>query len=70
LVRPSDLLGLWFVRFRWTDINIVFVVLYSLVSWIAWFLVCKPLAEFWDKDLKPVCLPIKNHKAFALLNYL
>ncbi|KAG9250557.1 uncharacterized protein F5Z01DRAFT_739866 [Emericellopsis atlantica] len=47
---------------------IVFVVLYSLVSWIEWFLVCKPLAGFWDKDLNPVCLPVKTHKAFALLN--
>lgn len=39
-----------------------------MVSWVEWFLVCRPLAGFWDKDLGAYCLPQGTHKAFALLN--
>jgi hypothetical protein len=45
-----------------------FVCLYTVISWSEWFAVCKPLAGFWNKDLKPTCLPVKVHKGFALLN--
>lgn len=29
---------------------------------------CKPIAGFWNKDLKPTCVPVKIHKGFALMN--
>ena len=45
-----------------------FVILYTIVSWVEWFLVCKPLEKFWDKALEGTCLPVATHKAFALLN--
>lgn len=45
-----------------------FVVLYSLVSWIEWFLVCKPLEGFWDKSVKAECIAQNVHKGFALFN--
>jgi hypothetical protein len=56
----------WYTRLIWGFI--VFVVMYSVTSYVEWFLVCKPLEGFWDKDLRPVCLPVRIHKAFALMN--
>ncbi|KAI4613461.1 uncharacterized protein J4E87_009928 [Alternaria ethzedia] len=47
---------------------IAFVCLYTLVSWSEWAAVCKPIAGFWNKDLKPTCVPVKIHKGFALMN--
>ena len=46
----------------------MFVCVYTIVSWGEWAAVCKPIAGFWNKDLKPVCLPVKTHKGFALMN--
>jgi hypothetical protein len=51
-----------------TESSLAFVCLYTVISWGEWFAVCKPLAGFWNKDLKPTCLPVKVHKGFALLN--
>lgn len=45
-----------------------FVCLYSAVSWVEWALVCKPIAGFWNKDLKSKCIPTNVHKGFALMN--
>ncbi|CAN9330814.1 unnamed protein product [Alternaria alternata] len=45
-------------------------MLWSLivVSWGEWAAVCKPIAGFWNKDLKPTCLAVNIHKGFALMN--
>jgi hypothetical protein len=56
----------WYTRLIWGFIS--FVIMYSITSYVEWFLVCKPLEGFWDKDLRPTCLPVRIHKAFALMN--
>lgn len=47
---------------------LAFVCLYTVISWGEWAAVCKPVAGFWNKDLKAKCLPTKTHKGFALMN--
>ncbi|KAH8168406.1 integral membrane protein [Sarocladium implicatum] len=56
----------WYTRITWGFI--CFVILYTIVSYVEWFLVCKPLEKFWNKSLEGTCLPVATHKAFALLN--
>jgi hypothetical protein len=51
-----------------TECSSAFVCLYTVISWGEWAAVCKPIAGFWNKDLKPTCLPVKFHKGFALMN--
>lgn len=42
--------------------------LYTTVSWIEWFVYCKPISGFWDKSDGATCLPSSTHKGFALMN--
>ena len=51
-----------------TDIALGFVCLYTAISWAEWIVYCKPIAGFWNRDLKPTCLPVLTHKGFALMN--
>ncbi|KAI5376079.1 hypothetical protein J4E82_005074 [Alternaria postmessia] len=55
-----------YTRMLWS--LIAFVCLYTVVSWGEWAAVCKPIAGFWNKDLKPTCLAVNIHKGFALMN--
>lgn len=55
-------------QISFTEFSSAFVCIYTVVSWGEWAAVCKPIAGFWNKDLKPTCLPAKVHKGFALMN--
>jgi hypothetical protein len=39
-----------------------------MISWIEWFVYCKPMAGFWDKAIGAECLAQGTHKGFALMN--
>ncbi|KXJ87860.1 hypothetical protein Micbo1qcDRAFT_123999, partial [Microdochium bolleyi] len=56
----------WYRRIIWGFI--AFVIMYSIISWVEWFLVCNPLPGFWDKSIKAECIPQNIHKGFALFN--
>lgn len=46
----------------------VFVVLYTIMAWLSFFLYCSPMEGYWDKSLKPKCYNIKLFVNFALVN--
>ncbi|KAI8270170.1 hypothetical protein K4K58_011571 [Colletotrichum sp. SAR11_239] len=56
----------WYSRSLWA--LIVFVVLYTIMAWLSFFLYCKPLAGYWDKSLKPTTYGITLFVNFALIN--
>ncbi|TQN71843.1 Satratoxin biosynthesis SC1 cluster protein 4 [Colletotrichum shisoi] len=56
----------WYSRTLWA--LIVFVVLYTVMAWLSFFLYCTPLEGYWDKSLKPTCDGIKLFVDFALVN--
>ncbi|KAF9880066.1 hypothetical protein CkaCkLH20_02020 [Colletotrichum karsti] len=56
----------WYSRSLWA--LIVFVVLYTIMAWLSFFLYCTPLAGYWDKSLKPKTYGIKLFVNFALIN--
>ncbi|WQF80705.1 hypothetical protein CDEST_05719 [Colletotrichum destructivum] len=56
----------WYSRTLWA--LIVFVVLYTIMAWLSFFLYCTPLEGYWDKSLKPTCYNIKLFVNFALVN--
>ncbi|CAI0643224.1 unnamed protein product [Colletotrichum noveboracense] len=56
----------WYSRSLWA--LIVFVVLYTIMAWLSFFLYCTPLAGYWDKSLKPTTYGITLFVNFALIN--
>ncbi|KAK2015888.1 hypothetical protein LZ32DRAFT_601821 [Colletotrichum eremochloae] len=56
----------WYSRALWA--LIVFVVLYTIMAWLSFFLYCTPLAGYWDRSLKPKCYDLKLFINFALIN--
>ncbi|KAK1705614.1 uncharacterized protein BDZ83DRAFT_207578 [Colletotrichum acutatum] len=56
----------WYSRSLWA--LIVFVVLYTIMAWLSFFLYCSPMEGYWDKSLKPKCYNIKLFVNFALVN--
>ncbi|KAL0944829.1 uncharacterized protein CTRU02_202716 [Colletotrichum truncatum] len=56
----------WYSRSLWA--LIVFVVLYTIMAWLSFFLYCTPLEGYWNKSLKPKCYSIRLFVDFALVN--
>ncbi|GKT85827.1 integral membrane protein [Colletotrichum tofieldiae] len=56
----------WYSRALWA--LIVFVVLYTIMAWLSFFLYCTPLEGYWNKSLKPTCYNLKLFVNFALVN--
>ncbi|KZL72539.1 integral membrane protein [Colletotrichum incanum] len=56
----------WYSRALWA--LIVFVVLYTILAWLSFFLYCTPLEGYWNKSLKPTCYNLKLFVNFALVN--
>ncbi|KAK1590272.1 uncharacterized protein LY79DRAFT_607632 [Colletotrichum navitas] len=56
----------WYSRALWA--LIVFVILYTIMAWLSFFLYCTPLEGYWDRRLKPKCYPLKLFINFALVN--
>ncbi|TDZ20098.1 hypothetical protein Cob_v007164 [Colletotrichum orbiculare MAFF 240422] len=64
LLRLSK--NVWYSRCLWA--LIVFVVGYTVMAWLSFFLYCTPLEGYWNKSLKPSCYNIKLFVNFALVN--
>ncbi|KAK1990895.1 hypothetical protein LX36DRAFT_663814 [Colletotrichum falcatum] len=56
----------WYSRTLWALIG--FVVFYTIMAWLSFFLYCTPMEGYWDKSLKPKCYSIKLFVNFALVN--
>ncbi|KAJ1324674.1 hypothetical protein MN608_09377 [Microdochium nivale] len=46
----------------------VLIILYTIVGWISWALSCYPLAGYWDKSIKAVCLLRDKFSVFSYVN--
>ncbi|KAK1978452.1 hypothetical protein LZ30DRAFT_784144 [Colletotrichum cereale] len=56
----------WYSRALWA--LIVFVILYTIMAWLSFFLYCTPLQGYWDRSLKPKCYELSLFINFALIN--
>ncbi|EFQ33948.1 hypothetical protein CGRA01v4_12429 [Colletotrichum graminicola] len=56
----------WYSRALWA--LIAFVILYTIMAWLSFFLYCTPMEGYWDRSLKPKCYPLKLFINFALVN--
>ncbi|KAK2026376.1 hypothetical protein LX32DRAFT_665358 [Colletotrichum zoysiae] len=56
----------WYSRALWALIG--FVILYTIMAWLSFFLYCTPLEGYWDRSLKPKCYDLKLFINFALVN--
>lgn len=57
--------GKWRLTF---DLLTVFVVLYSFMGCMTWFLRCIPLARHWDKSIPGTCYSVDMFITFGIVN--